>query len=556
MEKEFFKSEELQKLYSAGNPESAYNTPVQKKVVFKEYDTSYSYIFPASTDDYISKTHIARFVSTVIDKVGIDFLIDKYKGGGASAYHPAMLLKVWILGCIYRIYSCRKLELALWEQLPFIWISGNQRPDFRTLNNFRLLLEEDIKEVFRKVIRICIDMGIIDCEEIFIDHTKIEANANRHKITWRKTVEKQLGKYEIEIDQLFKYINELNLQEEKESAVKPEVREWNEEDLNKAIDIVSNQIKEKQLEKEEGKEIKKSIRRAKIVLEKKEQYEEKLKILGERNSYSNSDHDATAMMQKDKVMIKPGYNEGIAATKGFVVNYEISQKSSDNSNFIEIVEGIKENTQVVPEVIHTDGAYGNEENMSYLEEEGIGNYLKYGTYQREKSKKWHQEKVRREDFIYEQENDRYRCVNGKYLCFTEEKEITRSSGYKKRVRQYKALEQDCSRCPFKGSCTKGKSRGIEISEKYERLKNEARNNLDSERGKELRRRRGFEVETVFGDRKENNQRRRFLLRGKAKVLIESGIYYTSHNLRKLYRIILRMIIEGFRNNQMAIDYIG
>ena len=208
MEKEFFETEELQKLYSEGDPESARSTPVEKKVVFKEYNTTFSYIFPASTDDYIPKRHIARFVSVIIDRVGIGFLIDKYKGGGTSAYHPAMMLKVWILGCIYRIYSCRKLEKALYELLPFIWITGNQQPDFRTLNNFRLLLEDDIKEVFKKVIRICIDMGIIDCEEIFIDHTKMEAYANRHKITWRKTVEKQLEKYETEIDQLFEYIDE------------------------------------------------------------------------------------------------------------------------------------------------------------------------------------------------------------------------------------------------------------------------------------------------------------------------------------------------------------
>lgn len=554
MKEEFFESEELQKLYSEGNPETAHNTPVQKKVTFKEYSTSYTYIFPASTDDYISKTHIARFVSTVIDKVGINFLIDKYKGGGASAYHPAMLLKTWILGCIYRIYSCRKLESALCEQLPFIWISGNQRPDFRTLNNFRLLLEEDIKEIFRKVIRICIDMGIIDCAEIFIDHTKIEANANRHKVTWRKTVEKQLEKYEAEIDRLFKYINELNLKEDNESALKPEVKEWDENDLDKAIELVSNQIKEKQIEREEGKAIKKTLRRAKEVLEKKGRYEEKHEILEERNSYSNTDHDATAMMQKDKVLVKPSYNEGIAVTKGFVVNYEISQKASDNSSFIELVEGMKENTQVVPEVVHTDGAYGNEENMSYLEEEGIGNYLKYGTYRCEKSKRWHAEQVRKEDFLYEQEYDRYRCVNGKYLYFIEEKEVILASGYKKIVRVYKALERECCGCPFIESCTKGKRRGIEISEKYERLKTEARKNLDSERGKELCRRRGFEIETVFGDRKENNQRRRFLLRGRLKVLIESGIYYTSHNLRKLYGIILRMMLEGLSGSQMAIEY--
>jgi hypothetical protein len=164
--------------------------------------------------------------------------------------------------------------------------------------------------------------------------------------------------------------------------------------------------------------------------------------------------------------------------------------------------------------------------MSYLKEEGIGNYLKYGTYQCEKSAKWHKEKVRREDFSYEQEHDRYRCVNGKYLFFIEEKEIILPSGYKKTVRNYKALERDCNGCPFKESCTKAENRGIEVSEKYERLKDEARMNLDSERGQNLRKRRGFEVETVFGDKKENNWRRRFYLRGKAKVLIESGIYYT------------------------------
>lgn len=261
-------------------------------------------------------------------------------------------------------------------------------------------------------------------------------------------------------------------------------------------------------------------------------------------------------MQKDKKLIKPGYNEGIAVTKGFVVNYEISQKASDNSDFIKVVEGVLENTKIVPGVIHADGAYGNEENMSYLEEKEIGNYLKYGTYRCEKSRKWHQGKVRKEDFLYEQEYDRYRCVNGKYLYFEEENERVLGSGYKKTVRTYKALEQDCSGCVFKEACTKGKSRGIEISEKYERLKDRARSNLDSEKGQELRHRRGYEVETVFGDKKENNFRRRFYLRGKAKVLIECGIYYTAHNLRKLYWIILKMMMEGIRGYQMTIEYMG
>jgi transposase len=270
MEKELFKHEELEEVCSHGDATSAPKNPIQKKVTFKPYSTMESYLFPPSTDDYICKTHIAWFVSTVIDRIGIGFLIDKYKGGGASAYHPVIMLKVWILGCIYRIYSSRKLALALRENIVFIWISGNQYPDFRTLNNFRLLLEEDIKEIFKKVIRLCIEIGLVDCEDIFVDHTKIEANANRHKITWRKTVKKQLEKYEIEIDKLFQYINELNLKEDQEAGREEQKeRVWNEDDLERAILLINKQLKEKQIARDEGCVIKKSLRRAKEVLKKR-----------------------------------------------------------------------------------------------------------------------------------------------------------------------------------------------------------------------------------------------------------------------------------------------
>ena len=194
-----------------------------RKVVFKPYSTLDNYLFRPSVDDYLPKGHIAKFISAVIDHV-TDYLLDSYKGGGASAYHPAMMLKVWILGCIYKIHSCRELEKALRENVAFMWISGLQQPDFRTLNNFRLMLEGDIKEVFKRVIRLAINLGLVDAKEVFVDHTKTEANANRHKITWRKSVEKQLEKYEIEIDELFEYINELNIGEVDSSPESPEIK--------------------------------------------------------------------------------------------------------------------------------------------------------------------------------------------------------------------------------------------------------------------------------------------------------------------------------------------
>ena len=104
---------------------------------------------------------------------------------------------------------------SLRENLAFIWISGNQTPDFRTLNNFRLRLKDDIKRVFKYIVQYALEQGIIEAKDVFVDHTKNEANANKHKMVWRKHVEKQSGKIDEELDELFRFIDELNEKEEK-----------------------------------------------------------------------------------------------------------------------------------------------------------------------------------------------------------------------------------------------------------------------------------------------------------------------------------------------------
>ena len=106
-----------------------------------------------------------------------------------------MLLKDWILGFVNKVY--------------IIWISGNQKPDFRTLNNFRLRLKNDIKSVFKQIVRYAIEEGIIEGEDVFIDHTKREADANRHKIVWKKQVENQLKKIDEELDTPFDYVDRI-----------------------------------------------------------------------------------------------------------------------------------------------------------------------------------------------------------------------------------------------------------------------------------------------------------------------------------------------------------
>ena len=118
------------------------------KVTFKEYNMKQPSLLPPSLEELIPEHHLVRVVNRVVDELDISPLLAKYKGGGTSSYHPRMMLKVIVYAYSQKIYSSRKIEKALWENIGFMWISGGNRPDFHTINNFR---SETMKEAVRKV---------------------------------------------------------------------------------------------------------------------------------------------------------------------------------------------------------------------------------------------------------------------------------------------------------------------------------------------------------------------------------------------------------------------
>lgn len=505
---------------------------MHKKVVFKSYCQNQQFLLPKNIDDFVIKGHIARLISTIIDSMDIQHIIKTYKGGGTSSYDPRMLLKSWILGFVYRIYSCRLLAKAVRENLPFIWIAGNQQPDFRTLNNFRLRLKDEIKKVFKEIVRYAIEEGIIEGKDVFIDHTKNEANSNKHKVVWKKQVENQLKKIDEELDDLFKYVDELNEEEGKIFGNKdlPEQERigFDNKKVQEIIGKINERVKSKKITREKGREERKKIRRTKQLIERKKSYKEKKKILNGRNSYSRTDNDAVAMMMKDWISIKPAYNEGVAVENGFVLDYVISDNCGDSISFIPLMEGTIDNLGKVPENTHSDGAYGSEENMLYLKKIGINNFLKYNTYYREKKKKW-KEKNRLESLTYNKEKDEFICPSGIKLKFERIREEITKTGYKRKAKVYRSEKGHCNKCPFH----KSKAKTLNISWKYERLKRQAKKNLESTKGIELRKKRGNELESVFGDKKLNKKKRRYHLRGLKKVNLEAGLYYIAHNIRKI-----------------------
>lgn len=109
---------------------------------------------PLSLEDFIPENHLVRVVNEVVDTLELSSLYIRYKHGGCPAYHPKMMLKVMIYSYSQRVYSSRQIAKALREDISFMWLSGNNRPDFRTINRFRLDMRGVIEEVFYDIVKL------------------------------------------------------------------------------------------------------------------------------------------------------------------------------------------------------------------------------------------------------------------------------------------------------------------------------------------------------------------------------------------------------------------
>lgn len=449
-----------------------------------------------------------------------------------------MLTKIIIYAYTQRIYSSRQIAKAVREQIPFIWLAARQRPNFRTLNRFRSERMKDVLEtLFTTVLGFLVDAGYVKLDHYFVDGTKIEANANKYTFVWGKAVVKHKARLQEKVHTLFETIAEAQKQEDAEQK-DPDLPELGEVSTltSKKLEAAVRKLEEKLQHHPKNKPLKKAVRLVrKDLLPRLQKYEHHQEVLGDRNSYSKTDPDATFMRMKEDHMrngqLKPGYNVQIGTENQFIIGYSLHQRPGDTRCLKPHLEKVKLALGKLPGTVIADAGYGGEENYAYLEENQIKAVVKYGTYHNEKSKKWKRDISKIDNWTYEEASDTWKCPAGQRLAFRYESEQTSESGYKTKLRHYK--NADCTDCLLKSQCTKAKgNREIRLSLTYLKQKQRARDILKSEEGHTLSVRRMIEPESVFGQVKNNHGFRRFLLRSLPKVSLEFGWLSLAHNLLK------------------------
>lgn len=505
------------------------------KVIFKAYSPSQFQLLPPSLDELIALTHPVRIVSQVIDSVDLRLLEQSYKGGGTSSFHPRMLLKVLVYGYVSNIYSSRKLEAALKENIPFMWLAGMQQPDHHTINRFRgERLQHTLKDIFNQVVELLVAEKVLSIKDIYVDGTKIEAAANRYTFVWGKAIKTSKEKIKVQLEALWQYAQQLTKEEELLPPDPPDFTLISKEKVQQAIEQIGQVLKDKA---GVSKGVKQKLNYAKnnwpAALEK---YEVQEAILGGRNSYSKTDTDATFMRMKEDHMgngqLKPAYNLQLSTANQFIVLYSIHNTPGDITTLPAHLQQYESSYQEYPQSVTADAGYGSEENYRLLEDNHIEGYVKYSSFDRQQRDTYNSKHpFAAEELYYNAEQDCYYCPMGQPMtCIGEEQRKT-STGFEQTITRYQA--QRCEGCPLRGVCHKGKgNRIIEINKKLNRYRAIASEKLKSEAGIAHRKQRCWDVEAVFGNIKSNHGFNRFMLRGKEKVSVEVGLLAIAQNMRK------------------------
>lgn len=502
------------------------------KIIFKELTSNQIVLFPENISDRIPENHPVRTVNQVVDQLDISSIIAEYKGGGTSSFHPRMMIKVLFYSYLSNIYSCRKMEKALLENIYFMWISGNSTPDFRTINYFRgKRLQGKIQNLFAEVVRLLQELGYVSLDVQYIDGTKIESASNRYSFVWRGSIEKNKAKLETKIQSVLSDIDNQTREDDKTLSQEESYIAIDSKALKEKLAVLNSRLKE--LPKTKQKQLDKLQEEH---LPRLEKYEQQLETLGKRNSYSKTDEDATFMRMKEDHMkngqLKPAYNTQISTEEQFITHYSIHQTPGDTTTLKSHLEEFEKQYNKQSQEVVADAGYGSEENYEHMQGKRIEAYVKYNYFHKEQKRAFKNNFFLPQNLYYNAQEDYFVCPMGQHMTKVGQGKRTSDAGYQSQVSYYQA--QCCSGCPMRGQCHNAQgNRRIEINHRLIELKERARLRLMSEKGIEHRSKRAIEPEAVFGQLKSNNKFNRFTLRGLVKTQIEFGLMAIGHNLRKL-----------------------
>lgn len=509
--------------------------------------SGYQLKLPLNIETIIPEDDSVRLVSQFVEAMDLTDLYSTYER--KNSVSPRTLLKIVLYSYMNGDYSSRSMEQNCKRDINFMFLlEGAPAPDHATFARFRSIhFAPCAKRILAEMSNALFDMGEISGETIFIDGTKIEAAANKYTFVWKKTVTKnqaklliKLADFVAECEQIYGlkivYGNTIKISHVKKLRKKLYALKQSEN-----VVFVHGIGKRKS-------PLQKSIETLEDYLGRLKDYNQKIHICRERNSYSKTDHDATFMRMKEDAMgngqLKPAYNLQHGVDSEYITWLTVGPQPTDTTTLIPFLKDAEAHLKFKYKNITADAGYESEENYLFLEQNGQLSYIKPANYEISKTRKYKHDTGKIENMEYDAETDVYTCRNGKHLkaeCIRHSKSKT---GYVSEKTIYKC--EDCNKCPYKSECIKGnncktpleeRTKILQVAKTFLKYRQEDLKRILSEEGILYRTNRSIQAEGSFGDLKQDMQFRRYLSKGTSNVLAESILLAMAKNINKLHNKI-------------------
>lgn len=442
---------------------------------FRPYDRDQMFLLPPSLKEWLPEGHLSGFVADVVDTLDLRDIWSYYGGAarGTVPFNPRMLITILIYGYCVGVFSSRKIERKLEEDVAFRVLAANQRPNFRTISDFRKAHLKALGGLFKQVFKLCQKAKLVKLGNVALDGTKIQANASKHKAMSYDRMEKEEARLTAEIEKMFKQAQSIDEQEDEKYGKDrrgdelPEELAFRESRLKK-IQEAKAELEREAKEKAEVKKREQEARDEKA--DKKGPKKKEPNAKPEPKAQKNFTDPESRIMPAsgNKGSFVQGYNcqAAVDSKEQIIVAADVTQETNDKKQAEPMMEQVIENAGATPKNALMDAGYFSKENVEKIE------------------------RLKMEAFIPPN-----RMEHGKNIPAAQ------------RGRSPKTLSAD----------------------------DKMRRKLRTKRGHTIYAMRKGIVEPVFGQIKHGRGFRQFLLRGVEKVKGEWSLICTTHNILKLWK---------------------
>ena len=520
-----------------------YNFCMTIKTEPQWYCTPYQVKLPVEIEKIIEISDSVYTFSEVMEHIDLnEYLVQEESETGRPRYDPYTLLKVILFAFMENGYvSTRQIEKYCKTDIRYMWLLQDRKaPSHMTIDNFmNHNLKENIAGIFAAINGYIFDRESVDLNHVYIDGTKIRANANMYSWVWKKSCTTNRDKTFVKITKLLYLMNEAASYHGVKFGTRTEYAiEYLEEIRDRyarltCIDpekAVRGRGHRKTPEQRYYDELSGYIRKLK-------NYAKHIKICGEnRNSYSKTDEDATFMRMKRDYMgndqLLPGYNVQLGVCDEYIAVYDIQQYASDIDCFKPLMERFKESYGLYPEYPVADAGYGSYNNYLYCAERGIKKYMKFTMFDKEsKNSKYRDDPYRAVNFPIDDDGHPV-CPGGKRFFYLRTAPI-HGNKYGRTEEQYQC--EDCGGCSHRSQCHKSAgNRIVRLNEELTAFHKEVLDNLNSVHGALLRMNRSIQAEGAYGIIKWNRSYIRARRRGLKGMFLEIGMICCGFNLHKYH----------------------